>query len=693
LNKRAAVLAALLLGCGYHPLPPSGQQECAPVGTKRCPDGYQCLAANGRELCWKNGQSPPAPDSGDLPDLGWPNETEGLPDASPPDTAVDAPALETSADLAMDGFPVPPDAAADLTPDLGIDLGPAKPVCSGGYEDCDGKLENGCEANLQGDPRNCGKCGMVCPLGAGGLAAVCTRGVCGMASCSPPLMNCDGVAANGCESDTSSDVQNCGTCGGTCAAPAHGSAGCGQGKCKVASCMGAFRDCNLDFSDGCEVDSASDLRHCGACNNACPTRPNSTAVCKPSGCDIVCTAPFDSCDGDKVNGCETDLRSSKLHCGDCSKACDDPPHGVAACGNGACLVSCTGAFRDCNGQFLDGCEIDTSSSTMNCGACNAPCTAPNATVTAVACAGSACNVTACNSPQADCDKVFSNGCEVNTATDVNHCGGCNMPCPSGFVCQGTCKWTPRALGGRLALWLDASLGVTLAGSKVSGWSDQSGQGNHAAQVTDARRPTVEPNAISGRPGIKFNPLDTDNQFLTVADASSLQFGTGEFTILIVAKASKNDEDYSNFLNKQEAFAPYPGPSLWLNLPNEPPSDPAHDGKLMFQVAFNATGEAATIGHGFDSGAPFILTGRRIGLNTIRVRVNGVEADGTLGADNPSRDVSAPGRPLTIGANGNMDAQNVRASIGEIIAIKGSVSASDLAGLESYLEAKYPGLVF
>lgn len=48
-------------------------------------------------------------------------------------------------------------------------------------------------------------------------------------------------------------------------------------------------------------------------------------------------------------------------------------------------------------------------------------------------------------------------------------------------------WTPRRLNP--IAWYRADLGVTLVGSKVSAWADQSGNGNHLAQSTDALRPT------------------------------------------------------------------------------------------------------------------------------------------------------------------------------------------------------------
>jgi hypothetical protein len=52
--------------------------------------------------------------------------------------------------------------------------------------------------------------------------AACVSSTCAIGSCSPGFGDCDGLAANGCETPTSNDPKNCGTCfhacpiGGTC---------------------------------------------------------------------------------------------------------------------------------------------------------------------------------------------------------------------------------------------------------------------------------------------------------------------------------------------------------------------------------------------------------------------------------------------------------------------------------------------
>jgi ferric-dicitrate binding protein FerR (iron transport regulator) len=58
----------------------------------------------------------------------------------------------------------------------------------------------------------------------------------------------------------------------------------------------------------------------------------------------------------------------------------------------------------------------------------------------------------------------------------------------------------------LSLWLRADLGVTLDGG-VSAWADQSPQRRNAAQSDPARRPAFVPEAVAGRPSLRFDGVD------------------------------------------------------------------------------------------------------------------------------------------------------------------------------------------
>ena len=93
-------------------------------------------------------------------------------------------------------------------------------ACLPGYGDCDSNPDNGCEALLSAD-NSCGSCTTSC-LGRPHTA----RGACvGTApeqrcflTCAAGYTNCDGNAANGCETVLSGDPTNCGACGRVCMA-------------------------------------------------------------------------------------------------------------------------------------------------------------------------------------------------------------------------------------------------------------------------------------------------------------------------------------------------------------------------------------------------------------------------------------------------------------------------------------------
>jgi len=62
---------------------------------------------------------------------------------------------------------------------------------------------------------------------------------------------------------------------------------------------------------------------------------------------------------------------------------------------------------------------------------------------------------------------------------------------------------PRTVSG-LILWLDASRGITLNGSDVSAWADQSGEGNDLTQATPSNQPLFVSSlaALNNMPAIK-----------------------------------------------------------------------------------------------------------------------------------------------------------------------------------------------
>jgi hypothetical protein len=54
----------------------------------------------------------------------------------------------------------------------------------------------------------------------------------------------------------------------------------------------------------------------------------------------------------------------------------------------------------------------------------------------------------CEPGWADCDMMFSNGCETNIQTDSNNCGSCGVACPAGAECMnGACVALDGGAGG------------------------------------------------------------------------------------------------------------------------------------------------------------------------------------------------------------------------------------------------------
>ncbi|HVX65406.1 MAG TPA: hypothetical protein VHA11_02325, partial [Bryobacteraceae bacterium] len=62
----------------------------------------------------------------------------------------------------------------------------------------------------------------------------------------------------------------------------------------------------------------------------------------------------------------------------------------------------------------------------------------------------------------------------------------------------------------LKLWLKADTGVTLNGTTVSKWADQSGNATDATQTNASLQPVLQTNAVNGRPALQFNGT---NQYL------------------------------------------------------------------------------------------------------------------------------------------------------------------------------------
>jgi hypothetical protein len=203
-----------------------------------------------------------------------------------------------------------------------------QPLCNPNTADCNGEPFDGCETNVVVDPDNCGGCAISCSNNH--MATRACNGACS-GVCQTGYDDCNGdKQRDGCETRIDNNVNSCGACGVQCSTN-HVTARCSDGNCDGA-CHVNFADCNADKQfDGCESDSRSDVNNCGACGVRCSSN-HITRACNNGSCEGTCKAGWADCNADKqADGCEASLLNDPLNCGACNKQCAE-----GGCANGVC---------------------------------------------------------------------------------------------------------------------------------------------------------------------------------------------------------------------------------------------------------------------------------------------------------------------------------------------------------------------
>jgi hypothetical protein len=369
--------------------------------------------------------------------------------------------------------------------------------CLGDALDCNEEFDDGCEAN-RFDPATCLSCDNECEYEQ--AVPGCDEAGCFLAACLSGHWNVDLRSDNGCEYactlsnegeeacdtqdndcdgevdedfDLETDLLHCGECGNACGDPQEAIGTCTEGACAIAECVGDALDCNDEFDDGCEA-NRFDPATCLSCDNACAYR-SGIPGCGANGCFLAgCVAGYHNIDLLDFNGCEYAcvptnngieacdnidndcdgavdedfaFGSDSNNCGACNVVCD-PENGDGSCSNGNCQIDgCDLGYMDCNEREDDGCEIHTFSDVDNCGSCSDECRPDSA---AGVCVQGDCQVGQCSNGFDNCDGLHINGCEVELASDPDHCGECRNRCEfdggEGVCIAGDCDLGPCDFG-------------------------------------------------------------------------------------------------------------------------------------------------------------------------------------------------------------------------------------------------------
>jgi hypothetical protein len=197
---------------------------------------------------------------------------------------------------------------------------------------------------------------------------------------------------------------------------------CALGVCGFA-CVAPFANCDGNPVNGCETNTALSVLHCGRCGSACAPA-NAVGRCEAGRCSIAgCNMPFSDCDMSVANGCEVNLRTPE-NCGECGRRCMPPMTMVATCERGLCASICAPGMADCDMNAANGCETSTHT-VDNCVTCGNVCEVhPRATPR---CGSTGCQNT-CLGLFGDCDGNVTNGCERDVSSDASNCGACGFEC-------------------------------------------------------------------------------------------------------------------------------------------------------------------------------------------------------------------------------------------------------------------------
>ncbi|CAN5448711.1 hypothetical protein BH09MYX1_BH09MYX1_56610 [soil metagenome] len=240
----------------------------------------------------------------------------------------------------------------------------------------------------------------------------------------------------------------------------------------------------------------------------------------------------------------------------------------------------------------------------------------------------------------------------------------------------------------LVLWLNAGKGVNV-NNGVDAWADQTSFKNDAKQTIQGRRPTLASSAINSLPAVHFDKGGSGNsngQMVVIPDSVSMQWGTGDFFVVLVARYDNavtdgNSRGVGVLFSKVAQANTFAGPALYGNIPSLTVSNPTVGLDFSTQVT---AGNYVVSANAYNNGNPHAFAIQRVGTK-LDLRVDSASIATSTGT---GVDVSTVGTPTRIGADADATNFRLNGDVAEVIAVKGALSSNDQNGIQSYLKSKY-----
>jgi len=122
---------------------------------------------------------------------------------------------------------------------------------------------------------------------------------------------------------------------------------CEDGKCAVGTCQGGRGSCDGDKQNGCEANLGTS-KTCGSCTSSCP---DTSPLCNAGQCVKSCDLGQTQCGTQCV-----DLKVAADNCGACAKQCATGRNAIGICVAGTCALKCNNGFGECDKDPSNGCE-------------------------------------------------------------------------------------------------------------------------------------------------------------------------------------------------------------------------------------------------------------------------------------------------------------------------------------------------